>query len=267
MLLKTCLPSTVTTTATSPLISLTKPSLLPFFQNIGKKLSSSFPHTSETPSLYSSPKMSSWLSKLGLGFGARTDATPMDSSSSSSSAIPQGTDDEIPAPGQQFAQFGAGCFWGVELAFQRVSGVTKTEVGYSQGYLHNPTYEDICSGTTFHSEVVRVQYDPTECNFDTLLDVFWDRHDPTTLNRQGNDVGTQYRSGIYFYTPEQEKAALESRDRQQKILNRNIVTEILPAKKFYRAEEYHQQYLAKGGRFGFRQSSEKGCNDPIRCYG
>lgn len=204
----------------------------------------------------------SWLNKLG--FGARTD-TPMDSSSSS--AIAQGPDDDIPAPGQLFAQFGAGCFWGVELAFQRVPGVTKTEVGYSQGYLDKPTYEDICSGTTFHSEVVRVQYDPKECNFDTLLDVFWERHDPTTLNRQGNDVGTQYRSGIYFYTPEQEKAAIESRDKQQKILNRNIVTEILPAKKFYRAEEYHQQYLAKGGRFGFRQSTEKGCNDPIRCYG
>ncbi|CAN4080718.1 unnamed protein product [Withania somnifera] len=182
----------------------------------------------------------SWLNKLG--FGARNDA-PMDSSSS---ATAQGPDDDIPAPGQQFAQFGAGCFWGVELAFQRVAGVTKTEVGYSQGYLHNPSYEDICSGTTFHSEVVRVQYDPKECNFNTLLDVFWDRHDPTTLNRQGNDVGTQYRSGIYFYTPEQEKAALESRDKQQKILNRKIVTEILPAKKFYRAEEYHQQYLAKG---------------------
>lgn len=184
-----------------------------------------------------------------------------------SSAIPQGPDDDIPAPGQQFAQFGAGCFWGVELVYQRVAGVTKTEVGYSQGYVHNPRYEDVCSGTTNHSEVVRVQYDPKECSYDSLLDVFWSRHDPTTPNRQGNDVGTQYRSGIYFYTPEQEKAALESRDRQQKLLNRNIVTEILPAKKFYRAEGYHQQYLAKGGRFGSKQSAVKGCNDPIRCYG
>ncbi|XP_060181476.1 peptide methionine sulfoxide reductase A1-like [Lycium barbarum] len=260
MLLKTCIPSTITTTTTS----FSKPSsLLPSFSKNLHKVST-FPQTSKTPSLYSSPKMS-WLNKLGLGARAGADTTPIDSSSSS--AIPQGPDDDIPAPGQQFAQFGAGCFWGVELAFQRVPGVTKTEVGYSQGYLHNPTYEDICSGTTFHSEVVRVQYDPKECNFDSLLDVFWDRHDPTTLNRQGNDVGTQYRSGIYFYTPEQEKAAIEARDRQQKILNRNIVTEILPAKKFYKAEEYHQQYLAKGGRFGFRQSTEKGCNDPIRCYG
>lgn len=103
---------------------------------------------------------------------------------SASSAIPQGPDDDIPAPGQHFAQFGAGCFWGVELAFQRVPGVTKTEVGYSQGYLDNPTYNNVCSGTTNHSEVVRVQYDPKECNYENLLDAFWARHDPTTLNRQ-----------------------------------------------------------------------------------
>lgn len=108
----------------------------------------------------------------------------MRSPESMDSSIPQSPDDDIPAPGQQFAQFGAGCFWGVELAFQRVPGVTKTEVGYSQGYLHNPSYEDICSGTTNHSEVVRIQYDPKECSYDTLLDVFWERHDPTTLNRQ-----------------------------------------------------------------------------------
>ncbi|KAF8412463.1 hypothetical protein HHK36_000427 [Tetracentron sinense] len=213
----------------------------------------------------------SWLGKLGLGFGNR--ATDFSMKSSSSSSIPQGPDDDIPAPGQQFGQFGAGCFWGVELAFQRVSGVTKTDVGYSQGFLHNPIYNDICSGTTNHSEIVRVQYDPKECSFENLLDVFWARHDPTKLNRQnppvmkGSDVGTQYRSGIYFYTPEQEKAARESMEQQQKLLNRKIVTEILPAKKFYYAEEYHQQYLAKGGRFGFKQSAGKGCNDPIRCYG
>lgn len=204
-----------------------------------------------------------WLGKLGLGFGSRAGV----SSDPAGAAIAQGPDDDVPAPGQVFAQFGAGCFWGVELAFQRVTGVTRTEVGYSQGLVHQPTYEDVCSGATNHSEVVRVQYDPNECKYDDLLDVFWARHDPTTLNRQGSDVGTQYRSGIYFYTPEQEKAARESLERHQKALNRKIVTEILPAKKFYRAEEYHQQYLAKGGRFGFRQSVEKGCNDPIRCYG
>ncbi|XP_047941837.1 peptide methionine sulfoxide reductase A1-like [Salvia hispanica] len=252
MVLKTTATATMSI-ATPPLSSLFKP---PFsFPNLKPFNSPPKFHTFKP-----SPLRMSWLSKLGFGLRSAAD-------SSSSSAIAQGPDDDIPAPGQQFAQFGLGCFWGPELAYQRVPGVTKTEVGYTQGYLHNPTYEDICSGTTNHSEVVRVQYDPKECSYDTLLDVFWERHDPTTPNRQGNDVGTQYRSGIYFYTPEQEKAALESRDRQQKLLNRKIVSEILPAKKFYRAEEYHQQYLAKGGRFGFRQSSEKGCNDPIRCYG
>ncbi|KAG6519336.1 peptide methionine sulfoxide reductase A1-like [Zingiber officinale] len=203
----------------------------------------------------------SWLGKLGFGLGGQSGATDAVSS------IAQGPDDDVPAPGQEFAQFGAGCFWGVELAFQRVPGVTKTEVGYSQGNSHEPTYEDVCTGRTNHSEVVRVQYDPRQCSYYDLLDAFWARHDPTTLNRQGNDVGTQYRSGIYFYTPEQEKAARESIEKQQKTLNRKIVTEILPAKKFYRAEEYHQQYLEKGGRFGFQQSAAKGCNDPIRCYG
>ncbi|XP_045824754.1 peptide methionine sulfoxide reductase-like isoform X2 [Trifolium pratense] len=183
------------------------------------------------------------------------------------SSIAQGPDHDRPALGQEFAQFGAGCFWSVELSFQRVAGVTKTEVGYSQGLLHNPSYSDVCSGTTRHSEVVRVQYDPKECSYESLLDAFWARHDPTTLNRQGNDVGTQYRSGIYYYTPEQEEAARESLEQQQKKLNRKIVTEILPAKNFYKAEEYHQQYLEKGGRFGYKQSSSKGCNDPIRCYG
>jgi len=204
----------------------------------------------------------SWLGKLGLsGLGGSPRA------SEASAALAQGPDEDQPAPGNEFAQFGAGCFWGVELAFQRVPGVTRTEVGYSQGNLHEPTYEDVCTGATNHNEVVRVQYDPAACKFDDLLDVFWARHDPTTPNRQGNDVGTQYRSGIYYYTPEQEKAARESLEKQQKLLNRKIVTEILPAKRFYRAGEYHQQYLEKGGRFGFRQSAAKGCNDPIRCYG
>ncbi|XP_077235116.1 peptide methionine sulfoxide reductase A1-like [Tasmannia lanceolata] len=227
---------------------------------------SNFSHNSKTPSKFPHNSINmSWLGKLGLGFGNR--ATVAMDSSSSTSSIAQGPDDDIPAPGQEFAQFGAGCFWGVELAFQRIPGISKTEVGYTQGFLHNPTYNDVCAGTTNHSEVVRVQFDPKQCSYDNLLDVFWERHDPTNLNRQGNDVGTQYRSGIYFYTPEQEKAAKESLERQQKLLDRKIVTEILPAKKFYTAEEYHQQYLEKGGRFGFKQSAEKQCNDPIRCYG
>uniref|UniRef100_A0A0D6R015 peptide-methionine (S)-S-oxide reductase n=1 Tax=Araucaria cunninghamii TaxID=56994 RepID=A0A0D6R015_ARACU len=206
--------------------------------------------------------MEGLLSKLGI-----RRAAAVSQNNEAGASIAQGPDDDTPVAGQQFAQFGAGCFWGVELTFQRVPGVTKTEVGYTQGFLHNPTYEDVCSGRTMHNEAVRVQYDPSQCSYDTLLDTFWARHDPTTLNRQGNDVGTQYRSGIYFYTTEQEKAARESLERQEQKLNKKIVTEILPAKKFYRAEEYHQQYLEKGGRSGFRQSAAKGCNDPIRCYG
>uniref|UniRef100_A0A2P2Q2V8 peptide-methionine (S)-S-oxide reductase n=1 Tax=Rhizophora mucronata TaxID=61149 RepID=A0A2P2Q2V8_RHIMU len=255
----------ISTTAatTSPLLliasSLSKP-FLPLSKSLRFSFSKPFslPQSSRPISYYRPPM--NILNKLG--FGARSpDSSTMDPT------IPQSPDDDVPAPGQQFAQFGAGCFWGVELAFQRVPGVTKTEVGYTQGLLHNPSYEDVCTGTTMHTEVVRVQYDPKKCSFDTLLDGFWARHDPTTLNRQGNDVGTQYRSGIYYYTPEQEKAAKESLEQQQKLLDRKIVTEILPAKKFYRAEEYHQQYLEKGGRFGFKQSASKGCNDPIRCYG
>ncbi|KAK8537759.1 hypothetical protein V6N12_043907 [Hibiscus sabdariffa] len=242
------------TLATSTSI-ISKPFLSPSFA----PLSLSFPQTNRSISLHR-PTMNILKS---FGFGANNKPNP----SMENSAIAQGPDDHVPAPGQQFAQFGAGCFWGVELAFQRVPGVTKTEVGYTQGFMDNPRYEDVCSGATNHNEVVRLQYDPKECSFDALLDVFWARHDPTTLNRQGNDVGTQYRSGIYYYTPEQETAAKESLEKQQKLLNRKIVTEILPAKKFYRAENYHQQYLAKGGRFGFKQSTEKGCNDPIRCYG
>ncbi|AED91162.1 Peptide methionine sulfoxide reductase A1 [Arabidopsis thaliana] len=199
------------------------------------------------------------LNRLGLGSSGQTNMDP--------SPIAQGNDDDTPAPGNQFAQFGAGCFWGVELAFQRVPGVTQTEAGYTQGTVDNPSYGDVCSGTTGHSEVVRVQYDLNDCTYESLLDLFWSRHDPTTLNRQGNDVGTQYRSGIYFYTPEQEKLARESLERHQQQMERKIMTEILPAKKFYRAEEHHQQYLSKGGRFGQGQSTAKGCNDPIRCYG
>ncbi|KAK3017849.1 hypothetical protein RJ639_004541 [Escallonia herrerae] len=170
-------------------------------------------------------------------------------------------------PAHELAQFAAGCFWGVELAFQRVPGVTKTEVGYSQGHLHNPNYRLVCTGTTNHAEVVRVQFDPTVCPYTDLLALFWSRHDPTTLNRQRGDVGTQYRSGIYYYNETQARLAQESLEVKQQELKDKIVTEILPAKTFYRAEEYHQQYLEKGGGQGSKQSAAKGCNDPIRCYG
>ncbi|XP_015691503.2 peptide methionine sulfoxide reductase A2-1 [Oryza brachyantha] len=174
-----------------------------------------------------------------------------------------GPDADPPAgEGLELAQFAAGCFWSVELTYQRLPGVAHTEVGYSQGHRHEPTYRGVCDGGTGHAEVVRVHYDPKECPYEVLLDVFWAKHNPTTLNRQGNDVGTQYRSGIYYYTAEQEKAARGSRAEKQKEWKEKIVTEVLPARRFYPAEEYHQRYLEKGG-----QSARKSCSDPIRCYG
>ena len=147
------------------------------------------------------------------------------------------------------ATFGAGCFWGVEAAFRQLAGVTGTAVGYLGGTLENPTYKDVCSDTTGHAEVVQVEYDPAKVSYDDLLNVFWTNHDPTTLNRQGPDVGSQYRSVIFFHTAEQEAAAKASKDSMQQSskFRRPIVTEITPASEFYRAEEYHQQYLEKRG--------------------
>lgn len=147
------------------------------------------------------------------------------------------------------AMFGAGCFWGVEAAFRRVKGVKSTAVGYAGGNLRNPTYHDVCTGSTGHAEVVRVEYDPAVTPYDDLLAVFWENHDPTTLNRQGPDVGTQYRSAIFFESPEQEAAAIASKERLEKSgrYKRPIVTRIEPASDFWRAEDYHQQYLEKRG--------------------
>ncbi|HEX3553189.1 MAG TPA: peptide-methionine (S)-S-oxide reductase MsrA [Thermoanaerobaculia bacterium] len=147
------------------------------------------------------------------------------------------------------AMFGAGCFWGVEAAFRRVKGVKSTAVGYAGGHVKNPTYHDVCTDSTGHAEVVRVEYDPAVTPYDDLLNVFWENHDPTTLNRQGPDVGRQYRSAIFFESPEQEAAARASKERLEKSgrFKRPIVTEIEPATDFWRAEEYHQQYLEKRG--------------------
>ena len=147
------------------------------------------------------------------------------------------------------ATFGAGCFWGVEVAFRNVEGVTDAAVGYAGGKLENPSYQDVCSGTTGHAEVVEVDFDPTLVSYEQLLDVFWENHDPTQLNRQGPDVGTQYRSAIFYHTPEQKTAAEESRHRLDESgrYRKSVVTEIEPASTFYRAEEYHQRYLEKRG--------------------
>lgn len=149
----------------------------------------------------------------------------------------------------QKATFGAGCFWGVEAAFRQVKGVVSTSVGYEGGMFPNPTYRDVCTNKTGHAEVVEVDYDPSRVSYEDLLMVFWTNHDPTTLNRQGPDVGTQYRSVIFFHTPEQQAAALASREKLQSTgkYKRPIVTHVVPAAQFYRAEEYHQQYLEKRG--------------------
>jgi peptide-methionine (S)-S-oxide reductase len=147
------------------------------------------------------------------------------------------------------ATFGAGCFWGVEAEFRQIKGIVATAVGYEGGTTANPTYRDVCSHRTGHAEVVEVDYDPTRVSYEDLLRVFWENHDPTTLNRQGPDVGDQYRSIIFYHTPEQQAAALASKERLQASgkYRRPIVTQIVPASQFNRAEEYHQQYLEKRG--------------------
>jgi len=149
---------------------------------------------------------------------------------------------------EKVATFGAGCFWGVEAAFRQIDGVTKTRVGYTGGTLDNPTYEDVCSHRTGHAEVVEVTYDPERLSYDDLLEVFWRKHDPTQLDRQGWDIGDQYRSAIFVQDEEQRAAAEASKERAQGSYKRPIVTQITPAEAFYEAEDYHQQYLEKRGR-------------------
>ena len=184
-----------------------------------------------------------------FGFGGKANAAKMGSWPPEDNTLP-------------FATFAAGCFWGVELRFQRINGVEKTAVGYIQGQVDNPTYEMICSGMTGHTEAVQMTYDPKVVSFEELCDVFYGGHNATQLNAQGNDVGTQYRSGIYYHTEEQKKIAEEKKGQVA-----GAVTEIQAADTFWPAEEYHQQYLEKGGRFGSGQSAAKGCTDKIRCYG
>lgn len=149
----------------------------------------------------------------------------------------------------QKAIFAAGCFWGIEAAFRRIQGVVKTEVGYSGGKLENPTYEEVCTGQTGHAEVVAIEYDESQVTYEELLEVFWNIHDPTTLNRQGPDIGTQYRSAIFYLDANQQSLAQTLKENQQqtgKFAN-EIVTEITPALQFHMAEDYHQQYLEKRG--------------------
>ena len=145
------------------------------------------------------------------------------------------------------ATFGAGCFWGVEMVFQQTPGVTETAVGYSGGTTENPTYREVCSKRTGHAEVVHLSFDPNLIRYPQLLDIFWDNHDPTTLDRQGPDIGPQYRSVIFYHSETQKTEAEASLARRQAQLTRPIVTQITPVRTFYRAEEYHQKYLEKRG--------------------
>jgi peptide-methionine (S)-S-oxide reductase len=149
------------------------------------------------------------------------------------------------------ATFGAGCFWHVEAAFQGIPGVTGTAVGYSGGSTDHPTYREVCSGRTGHAEVLQLEYDPSRTTYEELLEIFWKIHDPTTLNRQGPDVGSQYRSAIFFHTPTQEAAARALKEKLQSSggrFDRPVVTEIVPAAEFWKAEDYHQRYFEKTGQ-------------------
>lgn len=147
------------------------------------------------------------------------------------------------------ATFAAGCFWGVEATFRQIPGVSSTRVGYTGGQSENPTYKDVCTDHTGHAEAVEVEYDAAKVSYGDLLNIFWENHDPTQLNRQGPDFGTQYRSAIFYHSPEQEQAARESKAKLEKsgTYRRPIVTQIVPAVTFYEAEDYHQQYLEKRG--------------------
>lgn len=153
-----------------------------------------------------------------------------------------------PEPKQEKAVFGAGCFWHVEDAFRHIPGVLSTQVGFMGGTKENPTYKEVCTGETGHTEVTEVTFDPDKITYDHLLDIFWNIHDPTQVNRQGPDIGVQYRSVIFYLTDEQRKAAAASKERAQQSMKKPIATSIEPAGRFYRAEEYHQQYFEKTGR-------------------
>uniref|UniRef100_A0A7S2S8B7 peptide-methionine (S)-S-oxide reductase n=1 Tax=Eucampia antarctica TaxID=49252 RepID=A0A7S2S8B7_9STRA len=168
----------------------------------------------------------------------------------------------------EVATFAGGCFWGLELAYQRVSGVRYTTAGYTQGTENDPNYDQVCSGNTGHTESVCVYFDPNECSYEDLLDVFFTRVDPLTKDGQGNDYGRQYRTGVYYHTSKQEQIARDRFQEEQKKYKKQIIhTERKKAMPFWPAEKNHQQFLQNGGRTNSPQSTDKGCTDTIRCYG
>jgi peptide-methionine (S)-S-oxide reductase len=208
----------------------------------------------------------------GGGYAAKIDYTaiPYPVPELASAALEGKAPEQMERNGKTYklATFAGGCFWGLELAYQRVPGVEYTGVGYTQGPETEPTYSAVCAGATGHTEAIIVLYDPNECSYETLLDAFFSRVDPLTVNGQGNDRGKQYRTGVYYHSKEQEdiakaRFALE----QEKYSGRKIASECLKAEPFWPAEKYHQQYLEKGGRSNSPQSAQKGSTDTIRCYG
>jgi peptide-methionine (S)-S-oxide reductase len=201
-------------------------------------------------------RLSVWMGCAGaiaLSAGALSacGATPVAAQGGETGARPA-TDRAVDAEGDKVmaeAMFGAGCFWSVEVAFRNTEGVVDVAVGYSGGHQDNPTYQQVCTGATGHAEVVHVKYDPEKVSYETLLETFWGCHDPTQLNRQGPDIGTQYRSAIFYYTPEQKEIAEASKKALDAAggFARPIATEITEASEFWRGEEYHQRYLEKRG--------------------
>ena len=228
-------------------------------------LASLLPRTSLNTSTASRPLLrSSLLVSHLLPAPASFKLGAFNSRLSTSSLPPQPIAAMTDADKQQLekATFAAGCFWSVELIFQREPGVVDSKVGYTGGKVANPSYEAVCTGRTGHAEAVQVMFNPKEVTYRRLLDIFFDKHDSTQHDGQGNDIGTQYRSGIWYHSEQQKQQAEERKAEEQKKQKRPVATEITPAQEFYEAEEYHQRYLEKGG-----QCAMKGDKTKIRCYG
>lgn len=188
---------------------------------------------------------------IGMGFMSMSTGFEDQAEAKNSNQLVRTKNGTTPSSSKtETASFAAGCFWGVEQEFRKQKGVVATAVGFMGGHTKNPTYDDVSYKETGHAETVQLEFDPKVVSYEELLDLFWHLHDPTTLNRQGPDTGHQYRSAIFYHSPKQQAAALASKDQLQKSgeLERPIVTEITPSAEFYKAEEYHQQYVEKGGR-------------------